>query len=59
MRDVAPAHGTNMSSLERRDCRGLAIEREELDLECLAALVNVNDDTHIPGLEAMLGERRR
>lgn len=59
VRDFTPAHGTDVACFECRDRRGLAIECEELDLEGLAAPVNVHDYAHVPGLEAELGERFR
>ena len=52
VRDLALADCAYVIRFERRDSRGLAVECEELDLEGLAASVNVHDYAHVPGLEA-------
>jgi hypothetical protein len=59
VRGLTPAHGAEVGCFKCRDRGGLAIEGEELDLEGLAASVNVHDYAHVPGLEAEFGERFR
>jgi hypothetical protein len=59
VRNLALAHRTNVARFERCDRRGLAVERQKLDFECLAAAMNVDDDAHVAGLEAKLDQRFR
>lgn len=57
MRDLAFSDRTDIGCLECRDGRGLPVERQKLDLEGLAAPMNVDYDAYVPGLEAELPER--